>query len=131
MSDRTMVLVSLSRSHPARWFAERMTELLNVLDVLGMLVKAEPRRADPLKRICAGPTISADDINAAAISEKALPTMKPARRMNTKRAHASCANDAGVRLENGGERSAMSKTGREAKSDPGPTARQCNQGLGS
>jgi hypothetical protein len=39
---------------PAGWLAEYTTELLNVLNVLGLLIKLEPKQADFLKRVCAG-----------------------------------------------------------------------------
>ncbi len=44
---------------PPGWLAEYTTELLNVLNVLGRLVKLEARQADLLSRICSGPTIPA------------------------------------------------------------------------
>ncbi len=74
----------LNHIQPVGWLAEYTTELLNVLNVLGLLVKLEPKLADLLNWICAGPTITADDIKAAAVSEKAPPTKKAARRKNAK-----------------------------------------------
>ena len=50
----------LGEIQPAGWLAEYTTELLNVLNVLGRLVKLELRQADLLSRICSSPTISAD-----------------------------------------------------------------------
>jgi hypothetical protein len=44
---------------PDTWLAEYTTELLNVLNVLGLLVDLEPAQADLLRRICEGPTIPA------------------------------------------------------------------------
>ncbi len=44
---------------PDTWLAEYTTELLNVLNVLGLLVELEPAQADLLRRICEGPTIPA------------------------------------------------------------------------
>lgn len=44
---------------PDAWLAEYTTELLNVLNVLGLLVDLEPAQADLLRRICEGPTIPA------------------------------------------------------------------------
>lgn len=44
---------------PDTWLAEYTTELLNVLNVLGLLVELEPAQADVLRRICEGPTIPA------------------------------------------------------------------------
>jgi hypothetical protein len=54
---------------PETWLAEYTTELLNVLNVLGLLVDMEPVQAELLQRICAGPLI--DDIalrNAGAFA---------------------------------------------------------------
>ncbi len=44
---------------PDTWLAEYTTELLNVLNVLGLLVDLEPAQADLLRRICEGPTVPA------------------------------------------------------------------------
>ena len=44
---------------PDTWLAEYTTELLNVLNVLGLLVELEPAQAEVLRRICEGPTIPA------------------------------------------------------------------------
>jgi hypothetical protein len=53
-----------SRRHPAPGVAGGVytTELLNVLHVLGRLVALEPAQARLLDRICAEPTIAADDL---------------------------------------------------------------------
>lgn len=57
---------------PAGWLAEYTAELLNVLNVLGRLVRLEPRQADLLSRICSGPTISADALAIATpVTKKA------------------------------------------------------------
>jgi len=72
---------------PAGWLAEYTTELLNVLHVLGRLVALEPKQADLLARICAGPTIPADDLKAAiAATGSIAPRRKAARRRNQKQA---------------------------------------------
>lgn len=47
---------------PDTWLAEYTTELLNVLNVLGLLVEIEPAQADLLRRICHGSTISASSL---------------------------------------------------------------------
>jgi hypothetical protein len=63
----------LSELQPDGWLAEYTTELINVLNVLGLLVDLEPAQAKLLDEICSGPTISADDLNAAgavAITKK-------------------------------------------------------------
>ena len=50
---------------PDHWLSEYTTELLNVLNVLGMLVDLEPKQAELLDRICGGPLISEDDMKPA------------------------------------------------------------------
>ena len=50
---------------PDRWLPEYTTELLNVLHVLGRLVDLEPSQAELLDQICAGPTISAEELHTA------------------------------------------------------------------
>lgn len=42
---------------PDHWLPEYTSELINVLNVLGMLVELEPKQADLLQRICDGPLI--------------------------------------------------------------------------
>lgn len=42
---------------PDRWLGEYTTELLNVINVLGLLVEMEPAQAELLERICKGPLI--------------------------------------------------------------------------
>jgi hypothetical protein len=65
---------------PAGWLAEYTTELLNVLNVLGRLVRLEPRQASLLDRICAGPTITAETLKAAiAATFPTPPQRKPLR----------------------------------------------------
>jgi hypothetical protein len=56
---------SLGDIQPDRWLAEYTTELINLLNVLGCLMDLEPAQAMLLERICAGPTISADELRAA------------------------------------------------------------------
>ena len=50
---------------PDHWLAEYTTELLNVLNVLGLLVDLEPQAEQLLERICAGPLISHAELQAA------------------------------------------------------------------
>ena len=70
-SDRSRPLIgdrrppsALEKVQPGGWLAEYTTELMNVLHVLGRLVALEPRQADLLGRICDGPLLSADDLQA-------------------------------------------------------------------
>jgi len=51
------------------WLAEYTTELVNVLNVLGYLVDLEPAQAALLERVCAGPTISAEELRVAGAFE--------------------------------------------------------------
>jgi hypothetical protein len=44
---------------PDHWLPEYTTELINVLNVLGLLVRLEPAQADLLARICDGPLVPA------------------------------------------------------------------------
>jgi hypothetical protein len=50
---------------PDHWLAEYTTELLNVLNVLGLLVDLEPQAASLLERICAGPLVTQAELQAA------------------------------------------------------------------
>jgi hypothetical protein len=65
----------LGEVQPDRWLAEYTTELLNVLHVLGRLVALEPRQADLLARVCAGPTLTAAELTAGGVrGGTAVPT---------------------------------------------------------
>lgn len=50
---------------PDHWLAEYTTELINVLNVIGLLVELEPHQASLLERICSGPTISELELHSA------------------------------------------------------------------
>lgn len=50
---------------PEAWPAEYTTELLNVLNVLGLLIDLEPLQAAMLDRVCNGPLLSAEVLRAA------------------------------------------------------------------
>ena len=50
---------------PDHWLAEYTTELINVLNVIGLLVGLEPAQAELLERVCSGQTISAEELRAA------------------------------------------------------------------
>jgi hypothetical protein len=47
---------------PDHWLPEYTSELINVLNVLGLLVDLEPKQADLLERICDGPLIPASKV---------------------------------------------------------------------
>lgn len=50
---------------PDHWLPEYTTELINLLNVIGRLVELEPAQADLLERVCAGQTISVEELSAA------------------------------------------------------------------
>ena len=50
---------------PDHWLAEYTTELINLLNVLGRLVDLEPAQAKLLETICAGPTITGEELASA------------------------------------------------------------------
>ena len=54
---------------PESWLAEYTTELLNVLNVLGLLVELEPTQAAVLDEIRSGPTITEAELRAAGAFE--------------------------------------------------------------
>ena len=59
----------LGNIQPDHWLAEYTTELINVLNVLGLLVELEPVQAALLEKVCAGPTIPAEELRAAGALE--------------------------------------------------------------
>ena len=59
----------LGNIQPAGWLPEYTTELLNVLNVLGWLVDLEPAQATLLEKVCAGKTITANELKTAGALE--------------------------------------------------------------
>ncbi len=66
--DRTKPMIGdkrppspLENIQPDGWLAEYTEDLLNLLNVLGRLVALEPRQADLLDRIVAGPLVAIAD----------------------------------------------------------------------
>jgi hypothetical protein len=53
--------------HAERWPHEWTTELLDLLTVLRRLVELEPRQADLLEQILAGPQITVGDLTASGV----------------------------------------------------------------
>jgi hypothetical protein len=49
------------------WLAEYTTELINLLNVLGLLVDLEPAQSKLLEQICGGPTISTKQLSVAEV----------------------------------------------------------------
>jgi hypothetical protein len=52
----------LDKIQPDHWLPEYTSDLLDLLNVLGRLIALEPRQADLLERICAGPLRKADEL---------------------------------------------------------------------
>jgi hypothetical protein len=50
---------------PDHWLPEYTTELINVLNVLGLLIELESKQAQLLEEICTGPTITAEEFRTA------------------------------------------------------------------
>ena len=70
---------------PDGWLSEYTTELLNVLNVLGRLVKLEPKLAELLKQICDGPTISDCDLKDAIATIAVATNLRKAARRRSER----------------------------------------------
>ena len=85
---------ALEKIQPDGWPAEYTTELMNVLHVLGRLVALEPRQADLLNRICAGPRLSADDLR----THGAFDVSSTVRRTRTDQRQTSLLDESGVDL---------------------------------
>jgi hypothetical protein len=56
----------LQKIQPNHWLPEYTAELLNVLNVLGLLVDLEPKQADLLARVVDGPLVAAGKIGSAS-----------------------------------------------------------------
>lgn len=79
--DRTRPLIGdrrppspLDSIQPDHWLPDYTSDLIDLLHVLGRLVKLEPAQADLLDRVCAAPllplsSIPSDDFNAAGDDE--------------------------------------------------------------
>ncbi len=72
---------------PESWPAEYTTELLNLLNVLGLLVDLEPAADALLERICAGPLLDAVAMRAQGLFTDAPigPSERRQKRQQTKR----------------------------------------------
>ena len=55
----------LGSIQPDHWLSEYTTELINVINVLGMLVDLEPTQSFLLEKICEGPMISGDELRVS------------------------------------------------------------------
>jgi len=65
------------------WLAEYTTELLNVLNVLGLLVELEPIQAKLLEQICSGPILTSDDLRIAGALDLPQKPKKKATKSHT------------------------------------------------
>ena len=80
-TDRRVWLMTtpsvLGDIQPDHWLPEYTSELLNVLNVLGMLIDLEPTQAELLKQACSSSLISEDELKAAgAFESPAKPKVK-------------------------------------------------------
>ena len=64
---------------PDHWLPEYTTELLNVLNVLGLLIDLEPAQAALLEAVCAGPLITEADLKAAGALAVPVKEKKPVK----------------------------------------------------
>jgi hypothetical protein len=55
----------LDKIQPDHWLPEYTSDLLDLLHVLGRLIALEPKQADVLERICAGPLRTGDELREA------------------------------------------------------------------
>ena len=63
---------------PDHWLPEYTTDLLNLLNVLGLLTDLEPQQASLLEEICAGPIITEAALKeAGGLDSPTLPAKKP------------------------------------------------------
>ncbi len=68
---------------PDHWLAEYTTELINLLNVIGLLVEIEPQQVGLLEKICSGPTLSVkvlDEAGAFDIPANKMPGRKQSER---------------------------------------------------
>ena len=76
---------------PDAWPAEYTTELLNVLNVLGLLVALEPAQASLLERVCSAPLFDTSTLLAAGAFANAAGVQRRARQ--------AAASESNARLE--------------------------------
>ena len=76
---------ALADIYPDNWLPEYTTELLNVLNVLGLLIDLEPQQAELLEQVCSGSLMPKDDFEGASGNDQA------ARPTGTKKSK-KCAN---------------------------------------
>jgi hypothetical protein len=79
----------LEQIRPDRWLPEYTMDLLDLLNVLGMLVDLEPEQKQVLELICDGSTIPVADLEAAGAFD--LPDDHPRKPFRTLSSHAATA----------------------------------------
>jgi hypothetical protein len=55
----------LGNIQPDHWLSEYTTELLNLINVIGLLLDLEPTQEKLLERVCAGPTIPSEELRVS------------------------------------------------------------------
>ncbi|MFF3614647.1 type ISP restriction/modification enzyme [Streptomyces sp. NPDC002580] len=69
----------LDEEYSQTWLPDWTSELLDLLNVLGLLVDLEPQQRELLDKVCDGPRITTDDLTSAGV----LPVPKYATRLPT------------------------------------------------
>lgn len=64
---------------PDHWLPEYTTELLNLLNVLGLLIDLEPEQASLLEKICSGPMVTEAELKEAGALELPKQTTKKSK----------------------------------------------------
>jgi hypothetical protein len=67
----------LQRIQPESWRAEYTSELIDLLNVLGLLAETEPQQAELLTAIADGPLITVDDLTSAKVLPVPASSRKP------------------------------------------------------
>ena len=57
----------LGEIQPDTWLSEYTTDLLDLINVLGLLVEVEPAQAGLLQRICVGPLLDANELRVKGL----------------------------------------------------------------
>jgi hypothetical protein len=72
----------LGEIQPDHWLSGYTTELINLLNVLGLLVGLEPEQASLLEKVCTGPLISAEELHDAGALELPAKPKKVAKKQS-------------------------------------------------
>ncbi|WP_329443383.1 type ISP restriction/modification enzyme [Streptomyces canus] len=62
-----------------RWSPDWTTELLTLLNILGLLVQEEPAQREVLESVCSGPLISVQDLTEEGVLPVPRHALKPVR----------------------------------------------------